>query len=118
MVVALIAPLLWITIRLWGLNPGQGVTRDFEGRYAVTGEGDYSPIDEREKAIRDRAHYLALCFIRVFLAIAVFGSWLISEKFASHAREEACGVLFLLLWILPQTIVLWTEPDMEEPNES
>ncbi len=113
LVLALVTPLLWITIRLWGINPGQAFTRDFEDRYADTGEGDYPPIDEREKATRDHASYLALRFIRIAFVVVAFGSSLISEKLSSRVKVDASWVLFLLMWILPQTIVLWTEPDME-----
>jgi hypothetical protein len=109
-----LTPLIWATIRLQGWYPGQGLVRDLEDRYRVDGTGDYSPIDEREAGERNRASYQALRIIRVVFTIAWFGSGFLSERYLSHIKDGFLTVFLLLLWTLPQSILLWTEPDMEE----
>lgn len=74
-------------------------------------------LDERETMRRDHIHFAAYSILQiavyiVFLAYLVVGMW----------RQELLGrlglaLLFLLTlasWSLPQSIILWTEPDMEE----
>lgn len=79
--------------------------------------------DERELAQRDRAHYQAYQAICLVLA----GIWLISDWLAMSPRLLARlpvnpGLLLyglvlaaiVLSQTLPQSILLWNEPDMEE----
>jgi hypothetical protein len=77
----------------------------------------YAPLDERETRERDRVHFIAytlarwgtLAFLSVYLLLGALDvAWL--------GRVGPC-LLFLLtmiLWSLPQSLILWTEPDMEE----
>jgi hypothetical protein len=81
--------------------------------------------DERDDRRRDRAHFLAyriLAFLTM-LVWALFASVRLGPLFGTKglsfdfALMVAVGVAMLAL-TLPQAILLWTEPDMEEPNES
>jgi hypothetical protein len=81
--------------------------------------GADAPLDERETGERDRMHFLAYTLTRWFalLLLAVYG--LIAANYPAAHRQTGSVFLCLLtlsLWSLPQTIILWTEPDMEEPQ--
>lgn len=81
--------------------------------------------DERELAQRDHAHYLAYQAVAVAMVIL----WLLSGFVEKPRLVAAIGVLLphllygligatlLLAFTLPQAILLWTEPDMEEAGE-
>jgi hypothetical protein len=79
--------------------------------------------DERELHQRDRAHYLAYqgagAAVAMILTVALFRS-LFPEWFAwvtVPPDELYFGLLLavaVLMMTLPQAILLWTEPDMEE----
>jgi hypothetical protein len=81
--------------------------------------------DERELQLRDHAHYQAYQAIAVLLAVL----WLVSGWSASTSSmlawlhvpiQAALSTLalsaVLLAITLPQAILLWTEPDMPEPD--
>jgi hypothetical protein len=83
--------------------------------------------DERELQQRDRAHYHAYQWIASTLVML----WLLASWNAFHPHLLAripvspslliYGVVLASIVIsltLPQAILLWTEPDMEEPHES
>lgn len=80
---------------------------------------DFS-LDEREVLDRDQCHFLAYTVVRWSAPVLMglycgLGTW----------RPEAMatlGPLFLylltlVLWSLPQSILLWTEPDMEADSQ-
>ena len=79
--------------------------------------------DERELAQRDHAHYLAYQAIAVALVIPWFVADVGMMK-PAWARELSIPIdhllyglilaVLLLAFTLPQAILLWTEPDMEE----
>ncbi|MGA2851298.1 MAG: hypothetical protein ABSE46_20030 [Terracidiphilus sp.] len=90
---------------------------------AITGheEGGYRN-DERELRERDRAHYQAYQAIAVVVVIA----WMVA--YAGMANRHFVAVIpmtpaqvfyglmlltLMLIFTLPQCILLWTEPDME-----
>jgi hypothetical protein len=79
--------------------------------------GAEAPLDERETGERDRMHFLAYTLTRWFalLLLAIYG--LVAINFPAALRQIGSIFLCLLtlsLWSLPQTLILWTEPDMEE----
>lgn len=73
-------------------------------------------LDERETVSRDHCHFLAYTWIRwgslALLALYCgLGLW-------QPATLALCGPIFLYLltltlWSLPQSLLLWSEPDME-----
>jgi hypothetical protein len=76
-------------------------------------------LDERETHERDRVHFIAYTVARwgalALLALTVIAStwrpgWLV------WMAPTFFFVLVLTLWSLPQSIILWTEPDVEEPR--
>lgn len=79
-------------------------------------------LDEQDRAARDRAHYLAyrtFNWIILLLAIAVT-DWVIRLPYQqrSDAILLIAAVAIVLHFSLPQTILLWTEPDVEpEPAD-
>ena len=82
--------------------------------------GADAPLDERETGERDRMHFLAYTLTRWFalLLLAIYG--LIAANYPAALRQTGSLFLCLLtlsLWSLPQTIILWTEPDMEAAQE-
>jgi hypothetical protein len=77
------------------------------------------PLDERDIRVRNAAHFEAYRIFRMIIfpfaliLAVVFGTvW-------SHYQKLAAPLL-LLLWCLvfslPQSLILWFEPDMEEPQ--
>jgi hypothetical protein len=85
--------------------------------HPTTRFGEDAPLDERETGERDRMHFLAYTLTRWFalLLLAIYA--LIAANFPAALRQTGTIFLCLLtlsLWSLPQTLILWTEPDMEE----
>lgn len=98
---------------IFGGDPNGGLTEPFE------------KDDERETIRRDHAHYVAYRFLATVLVAALFCAWFNSPNPLTLAASPAVrfflqhlpyGVLFaggILYFTLPQTILLWTEADME-----
>lgn len=76
-------------------------------------------LDERETGQRDRVHFLAYTVSRwlvlgLMIVYCAVSAW---NPAASQRFGAACFYLVALtLWSLPQSMILWTEPDME-PGE-
>lgn len=82
--------------------------------------------DEREMYRRDHAHYLAYYVVGMSLMGAIFaGSFrgpsamssviqLALRMFVAQLPKVLLWATFFLYLTLPQAILLWTEPDMEE----
>ena len=73
-------------------------------------------LDERETRQRDRTHFIAYTLMR-WIALAVFGVYAVMGAL-NLAWVAILGPAFffaitLTLWSLPQSLILWTEPDME-----
>lgn len=77
--------------------------------------------DERELRIRDRVHYQAYQWICALLAVV----WLVAMSENGRSGFIPAALLPVLLYLivlpgillavtLPQAIILWTEPDMED----
>lgn len=74
-------------------------------------------LDERERQDRNRVHFVAYTSARwmalVLLALQC-ALGIASRTWMIHFGAAAFFLLALVLWSLPQTLILWTEPDMEE----
>lgn len=73
-------------------------------------------LDERETRIRDRVHFIAYTLAR-WIALLLFAAFALIAYFRQEWLRQAglfCFLLLvLILWSLPQIMILWTEPDME-----
>jgi hypothetical protein len=73
-------------------------------------------LDEREQRQRDSVHFAAYTSARwtalVLLALQCVAG-LFSPVLMSRFGSAAFLLLALVLWSLPQTLILWNEPDME-----
>jgi hypothetical protein len=104
---------LWVTIGMLAIVPGRGLIRDFEDNYSVSGEGDYLRVDERETALRDRAHYHAMRIVTVVFIWGCLSTSLFSERLLPAMKDGAWTFFSLLLLLFPRTIILWSEQDIE-----
>jgi hypothetical protein len=73
-------------------------------------------LDEHDIAVRDRAHYLAYSALRwPAILAALFGALYLydasPEQFA-HVLLVASVPFAVLFFSLPQSIILWTEPEL------
>jgi hypothetical protein len=76
-------------------------------------------LDERETHERDRVHFNAYTVARWFalLLFVIYG--VLGATHVTWFSRVGPFFLFLLtltLWSLPQSMILWTEPDMEEQS--
>ncbi|MGB6727035.1 MAG: hypothetical protein WBE74_14115 [Terracidiphilus sp.] len=123
---------------LWGSNdsaPGLALFLLFAlglsfigGRSSTRGlVPSYEGGDERERLRRYRAHYLVYNWLDLLCVPAFFAAVAVNSPEARHAGPAAQIVVGRLAWALliavgilyytlPQAILLWTEPDMEEPR--
>ncbi len=75
------------------------------------------PLDERETAERDHAHFVAYRIFCLTLALCFLGYALagIASDFTAKllASNALCLLWFLTVYAysLPQSVILWTEPD-------
>lgn len=74
-------------------------------------------LDERESRLRDRVHFIAYTVSR-WLALVLTGVCALLGTYSTVPLSRVGPLLFYLLtltlWSLPQTLILWSEPDMEE----
>lgn len=100
------------------LNDGDGTQTLFGKPQTLSGinpaDGD---LDEREMRERDRVHFAAYTIGR-WMAMALFAVCAVVDVWRPDLLLwMAPTFLFLLvltLWSLPQSLILWTEPDVEE----
>jgi hypothetical protein len=78
-------------------------------------------LDERELSLHNRMHTKAYYLLQIVIPAGVLlltspevsaSAWLVSF------RIPLLWLLSMVVTSLPQTMILWTEPDIEEPNES
>ncbi len=78
-------------------------------------------LDERERSLNNRMHTKAYYLLQILIPAVVLlltppetyrSAWLVSF------RVPLLWLLSMLVTSLPQTMILWTEPNSEEPNES
>ena len=70
-------------------------------------------LDERELRVRNAAHYRAYGLLRLLGSALVFAAVADHINELAAARESLLLLFFLIIEWLPQSILLWTEPDME-----
>lgn len=78
-------------------------------------------LDERDERIRDRAHFLALTFTRrLGLLLFAVSVYLVIKQSTNLWRDEQAFLfgLVLVMWNLPQSLILWAEPDLEANPEA
>jgi hypothetical protein len=116
---------------LLGGEGRKGLVRDFHGHTPDNEPVDYSfmtpediaarkeaekqnRLDEREARARDAAHYKAFELLRWSVPLVAFAAF--TEPFIGFAyvRQALLLLVVLVIQALPQSILLWTEPDMEE----
>jgi len=93
----------------------------FSGARPVIGSAAAADLalDERETRLRDRVHFVAYTLMRwitLFLFAGYAGFAIYRPEWTRQAGLFLFILLALVLWSLPQTLILWTEPDMEEPQ--
>jgi len=133
----LLAVQLLIQIPIWlgGVRAG-GMVKPFRGIHWVPlqerehvqsvsllsgspARGEDASLDERETGLRDRMHFLAYTLARWF-ALLLFGLYcltaVVHPAWLGQAGPFFLFLLTVTLWSLPQSLILWTEPDMEEPQ--
>lgn len=98
---------------LGGTTPGRGPVGYFEPHSTTINER----LDERDIRLRNAAHYEAYHVLRSFilpLSIIAF-LWLetILERYKKIGAPVA-ALAVLVVYNLPQTLILWWEPDIEE----
>jgi hypothetical protein len=78
--------------------------------------GQDAPLDERETGERDRIHFLAYR-IALVIALMMFLILFVLSGTSFQWMNRLAPVFFFALTMillgLPQSIILWTEPDME-----
>jgi hypothetical protein len=90
-----------------------------------TRDGSAHRNDERELHQRDHAHYLAFQAVGIAVCVPMFiaslrlirpslMSWIPMQPDAMYYGLTLVALILFLT--LPQAILLWTEPDMEEQN--
>jgi hypothetical protein len=78
---------------------------------------DQTELDEREKFSRDWVHFVSYTVARWLILLLLVAYGLAGAAHVSwFSRIGPFFVFFLTitLWSLPQSLILWTEPDMEE----
>jgi FtsH-binding integral membrane protein len=73
--------------------------------------------DERQVAVRNAAYYRAYRVVAVYLLLIMpVASWMVTGEAALNdvLLEFFALSLFVLVYTLPQAIILWTEPDIPE----
>lgn len=129
---SLVYVLLWLPAFLGGVRSGgavkpfrkvyfpmedlrrNGMVSLFERGVQRTSSDD---LDEREMRLRDRVHFVSYTVTR-WLALVLFGLYaLISAQHPEWLQITGPIFLFVLvmvMWGLPQSIILWNEPDVVE----
>ncbi len=73
-------------------------------------------LDERETRLRDRVHFVAYTVVRwlamgLIVLYGIFG--MTNPEWLGLTGPMFFVLLVLVLWSLPQSIILWNEPDVE-----
>jgi hypothetical protein len=101
------------------LNDGDGTQTIFGKAQPIVlnSIGSDFELDERETHERDHVHFIAYTAARWGALLLMVLTVILSAWRAQWLVWMAPTFLFLLvltLWSLPQSIILWTEPDVEE----
>ena len=118
---------------LLGGDGQKGIVRDFHGRTPEEGPADYTfmtpediaahkqadkenRLDEREVNRRNAVHYKAYSALN-WIAVPLVLVAVADRSLGLVDFGQSMILLFLfIIQALPQSILLWTEPDMEEPQ--
>jgi hypothetical protein len=130
-----------LAVDLAGVLGGEGkngIVRQFQGRTAKDQRSiDYSfmtqediaalkerekqvRLDERDENLRNAVHYKAYAFLRGGAYLVFPALYLLNfPRFSNLAfvRGPLLWILLIVLLSLPQSILLWTEPDMEAERD-
>jgi hypothetical protein len=125
--------LIWLPILLGGVVSG-GLVKPFNGIHftslqesgkvqtllhpaPLSSIEEDALLDERESRVRDRVHFISYTAAR-WLALALLCVYGLLGAFEAAWLSRVGPLLFYLLvltlWSLPQTLILWNEPDVEE----
>lgn len=78
-------------------------------------------LDERETRLRDRVHFVSYTLSRWFafllLGVLVILS-LVDAAWVTRIGPFFFFLLTLVLWSLPQSLIMWNEPDADDPRDS
>ncbi|HVZ82826.1 MAG TPA: hypothetical protein VG893_04065 [Terracidiphilus sp.] len=77
---------------------------------------DSAALDERDLYLRDAAHYTAYRILRECLLPVLIAAFVFFQYIHPHHEYVAVPVyacLVLVIFNLPQSLILWHEPDME-----
>jgi hypothetical protein len=127
--------IFWITILLGGVRAG-GWVKPFRSQTKVRNIlqplfakpkptqseliAQELAMDERESFQRDHIHFVAYSIARtitlfLFAFYCILGFW--KQELLRQTGPLLFFLLTLTLWSLPQTLILWTEPDLEPEAE-
>lgn len=124
-------------IAFLGGNEGIGPLSSFDGSYSdwrkwsllealdravcrmrgIKLEAEESVLDERDIRLRNAAHYEAYRVVaRIILPLSVAIGIAFATIWSVHKwlALPVFGLAFLAVWNLPQTLILWWEPDVED----
>ena len=80
-----------------------------------------TPLDERDRTERDHAHYVAFRILYLVLAGLTLAFWIANElnlRAAIYAAAPMlCWTILILASTLPQSVILWTEPEPQPDQE-
>lgn len=128
----------WFFVALIGLLGGireGGAVREFRGRTSERqsqSDNTYmtpadiaerkrreneNRLDERDVNLRNAVHYNAYSALRWITFIVLPFSMVPLTGVSLLLHRSLPLILFLVVWGLPQTILLWTEPDMEPEQD-
>jgi hypothetical protein len=79
-----------------------------------------SDSDEREVAVRNWAYYAAFRFVAIYLVLLWIAFAVLIDAKTPWLSVNTCGLLLFPVVTaaitLPQALILWTEPDLPEPD--
>ena len=117
----------WANPRILGIVALLALLLSFLAMTAVAGsgaeEGDERQVHRRDHVFFIAHHYLGWMLMLVVIITSIRGSMasaLVGPVFGAVLEQVAGVVLFTYLALygtLPQAILLWTEPDLEEVDE-
>jgi hypothetical protein len=113
-----LGPLLFLIPLMLGGVRRDGLVKPFQSSPSELGffRRRNQGLDEREIEERDRIHYLAHNLTRWLAAALFFAFTFCVQLYPAALAQIGTTFLFviaLLLWSLPQCMILWTEPDVE-----
>jgi hypothetical protein len=108
-------------VRWYALGGGTQTLFGKPNRFVGSPDPTEITLDERETFQRDRVHFAAYTLARWF-ALLLFAAYgllgALNVEWFSWIGPFFFLLLTLTLWSLPQTLILWNEPDMEDSNEN